>query len=235
MSQTHMRRFAISDLHGCNRTFQALLETLRFDKNDVLYLLGDLVDRGPDSKGVIDTVWHLLKEGYTVRCLRGNHEQMMLNARTDPENRRHWMINGGGVAFESFEVPRLTDIPVNYFEWLENLPCYFDLDDYLLVHAGFDFQQPNPLSDTESMLWIRGWYKQIDHEWLGKRAIIHGHTPVDRKDIGLQLENLTRDRVLNIDNGCVFARNRPGLGHLCAFDLDEWKLYFQPNCESKSV
>ncbi|MFT5168289.1 MAG: serine/threonine protein phosphatase 1, partial [Saprospiraceae bacterium] len=64
-----MKQYAISDIHGCAKTFKALLEQISFSKEDVLYLLGDYVDRGPDSKGVIDHIWQLQSEGYTVFCL----------------------------------------------------------------------------------------------------------------------------------------------------------------------
>ena len=64
------RKIAISDIHGCNKTFQKLLfETLNLQKNDQLYLLGDYIDRGPDSKGVLDTIQNLITNGYYVRCL----------------------------------------------------------------------------------------------------------------------------------------------------------------------
>jgi serine/threonine protein phosphatase 1 len=228
-----MRRIVLSDLHGCNRTFLALLDTLQLDKRDTLYILGDLVDRGPDSKGVIDTVWRLQREGYAVHCLRGNHEQMMLDARADRNSQHHWVVNGGAAVFQSFGAQDVADIPADYFEWLENLPYFFDLGDCILVHAGLDFRKADPLQDTESMLWIRSWYKQIDYAWLGERILVHGHTPIDSMGIGMQLESLARGRVLDIDNGCVFAGIRPGLGHLCAFDLDARKLYFQANCEAE--
>ncbi|MCC6412552.1 MAG: metallophosphoesterase, partial [Saprospiraceae bacterium] len=65
-----MKKYAISDIHGCNKTFLALLENLDFSKADELYLLGDYVDRGPDSKGVFDTIFRLQSEGYKVQCLR---------------------------------------------------------------------------------------------------------------------------------------------------------------------
>ena len=70
-----MRRFAISDIHGCARTFEALLDRIAFTSQDELYLLGDYIDRGGDSKGVLDLIFRFQKEGYAVQCLLGNHEQ----------------------------------------------------------------------------------------------------------------------------------------------------------------
>jgi len=75
-----MKKYVISDIHGCAKTFKALVDRISFSREDELYLLGDYIDRGPDSKGVIDHIWDLLETGYTVHCLTGNHEQMFLHA-----------------------------------------------------------------------------------------------------------------------------------------------------------
>ena len=72
------RRFAISDIHGCLKTFKQLLETIGLEKSDELFLLGDYVDRGPDSMGVVRYIQHLIVEGYFVTCLKGNHERHLL-------------------------------------------------------------------------------------------------------------------------------------------------------------
>ena len=66
-----MRKFAISDIHGCLKSFEALLDKIQLSTSDELYILGDYIDRGPDSKGVIDYIWKLEQEGYAVKCLRG--------------------------------------------------------------------------------------------------------------------------------------------------------------------
>jgi len=75
-----MRQFAIADIHGHLKTFKALLREINFTVFDELFLLGDFIDRGPDSKGVIDYIEELKQTGYTVYCLRGNHEQLCLDA-----------------------------------------------------------------------------------------------------------------------------------------------------------
>lgn len=66
------REFAIADIHGCCRTFRHLLEQIGFGKQDTLYLLGDYIDRGPDSRGVIETILELVREGYDIRPHMGN-------------------------------------------------------------------------------------------------------------------------------------------------------------------
>ena len=224
-----MSRFAISDIHGCLKSFKALLKQIDFSKEDELFLLGDYIDRGPDSKGVIDHIWFLQREGYTIKCLKGNHEEMMLDAFFSSEKQSFWLKNGGWNTMASFGGVSTSDIPQEYTQWLKNLPCYLETPEYILVHAGLNFEKENPLNDEVAMLWIRNWYHKIDEDWLGNRKIIHGHTPTIRPQIQKQLEHINQHTVLDIDCGCVY--DRAGLGYLIAFNLDEKKLHFCPNVD----
>lgn len=222
-------KIAISDIHGCIKTFKALLSKLGFSKNDTLFLLGDYIDRGPDSKGVIDYIWELQSENYDVRCLRGNHDQMMLDALFSMKWQRTWLHNGGWTTIESFDAKLLSEIPIQYFNFFKEMPYYFEEDEYLLVHAGLNFMEDDPLSDKEAMLWERNWDHKIDKEWLGNRIIIHGHTPIKKFKIEHSLLTLEETPVINIDNGCVYDRGE--LNNLCAFDMTNRKLYFQANVD----
>jgi len=229
-----MRKFAISDIHGCKQTFEALLDKIAFSTEDELYLLGDYIDRGPDSKGVFDYIWQLQNEGYAVKCLRGNHEQLMLTAFEDDDDTKmnHWLMNGGVATIRSFVMEDgKPDIPDQYFTFTENLDYFFEVDEYILVHAGLNFRQGHPLTDETSMLWIRYWYEDIDARWLGDRIIVHGHTPISKERIEQQFRDLNQMPALDIDGGCVYAGRRPEMGYLCAFDLGERVLHFQKNVE----
>jgi len=220
-----IRKYAISDIHGCVKTFKALLEKIKFSKEDELYLLGDYIDRGPDSKGVIDHIWQLQEEGYAVHCTKGNHEQMILKAEFDLNAFRSWRIHGGIETITSFGVVQLREIDEKYKEWIRSLPHYLEVDEYILVHAGFKFDMPNPFDEKESMLWERNWYTRLNRAWLGDRIIIHGHTPMKAIDIKAQAVLMYKTSYLDIDNGCVF--DREGMGQLVAFDLGNRKLIFQ--------
>ncbi len=225
-----MRNIAISDIHGCLLTFKALLhDKLNLTKKDTLYLLGDYIDRGPNSKGVIDYVWTLQDAGYTVHCLRGNHEQMLLQVRDNPSLFNWWSRNGGNKALQSFDLWKSYEkIPKRYWDFIENLPYYFELDQYLLVHAGFNFNRENPFVDTESMLWIRRWYLDFDKDKqasIDNKIIIHGHTPTPKDTIYAMFYSLGSFPVLNIDAGCFVY------GDLCAFDMTNGQLYFQENLD----
>ncbi len=224
-----MKRFAISDIHGCVKTFKALLQQIQFSKEDILYLLGDYIDRGPDSKGVIDHIWKLQSSGFKVICLKGNHEQMMLDALGSLKKQRHWLMHGGSNTVESFDIDDLSKIPKEYIDWLQNLIHHQEIDGFILVHAGLNFTLNNPLEDSTAMLWSRNWYTEINRSWLGDRIIIHGHTPIEVSSIKQHLKDLNKNPVIDIDAGCCFERS--GLGNLCALDLDSKTLYFQANID----
>lgn len=225
-----MRKIAITDIHGCLLTFKELLhKEVAFSKKDTLYLLGDYVDRGPNSKGVLDHIFELKEKGYTVNCLRGNHEQMMLQVRENPSKFDWWSRNGGYKTMQSFDLWKSYEmIPKKYWDFIESLPYFFDLKEYVLVHAGFNFNHNYPFLDKESMLWIRRWYLDFDDkakESIDHKTIIHGHTPTPKDTIYSMFHDLERFPVLNIDAGC-FA-----YGDLCAFDMTNKKLYFHENVD----
>ncbi|TNE62574.1 MAG: serine/threonine protein phosphatase [Bacteroidetes bacterium] len=225
-----MPTYAIGDIHGCNRTFQALLEQLPLQPGDKLVLLGDLIDRGPDSKGVVDLVFRLREYGHRVVCLRGNHEQLLLDAIADESAWNRWLINGGLEALESFGLARPDQIPELYLDFFRAMPFWYETDGFLCVHGGPDFSLADPLENEHRLLWMRRWYADIDYQWLGDRTILHGHTPEEMEMIETQYRNLETGRYLNLDNGCVYAYRgmlRSDLGRLLAFSLDEGKLFVQ--------
>ncbi len=226
-----MRRFAISDIHGCLQSFRALLDKIGLVQGDQLYLLGDFIDRGPDSKGVIEQVMDLESGGILVFNLTGNHEYAFLRALKEPGFYGTWMRTYGGEAtIRSYGSP--WDIPEKHLDWMRSLPLYHQTDGYFLVHAGLDFRVSDPLDDPMGMLYIRDWYANLNREWLGNRILVHGHTPVTKAEILKQRDGLAALPVLNIDAGCVFAGIRPGLGYLCGLDMDSLELHFVENAEA---
>ena len=220
-------RIVISDIHGCHLTFKKLVrEKLDLKSDDHLFLLGDIVDRGPDTKGVLDFIMELMEE-YDVRMIRGNHEQIMLDSRNDPELFQYWMKNSGGdKTMESFGVKYLDEIPDHYFDLIESMEYYIELEDAYLVHAGFNFNLEDPFSDTESMMTIRDF--PINNEIVKFKKIIHGHTPVPISRIEQAIDSGHQE--INIDNGCVFG-SASEYGSLMALELNEMKLIVQPNVE----
>lgn len=225
-----MRRFAISDIHGCCKTFRELVDNqLEIRLEDKLYVLGDYIDRGPDSKGVIDYILELRSEGYQVECLLGNHEEMLVNALEHSHLSDIWLRNGGKATLRSFNAVAPIDIPQKYWDFISELKYHIELDDYFLVHAGFNFSNEDIFEDRHAMLWIRRWYNEIEPSRLNGKTIVHGHTPISPLEIREHAENRP---YIDIDAGCVYQPRYP-YGYLCALNLDDRSLIFQPYIEDK--
>jgi len=218
------RIFAIGDIHGCSKTFEAMLfDKIEIKKSDQIFCIGDYIDRGKDSKGVIDIILTLKDEGFSIYTLRGNHEQMMLDAFTDDEAMDVWLNNGGGATLKSFGIKSLRDLPDRYLSFLMETEFYLQKDRYIFTHAGLNFENENIFEDKDAMLWIR--YFERYQPALGNKLLIHGHTPEPLDHILNQTGNC-----INIDGGCVYAHKRH-FGNLVVFDANERKLITMHNCE----
>lgn len=221
------RKIAISDIHGCLKTFRQLLEEkVQFTKQDTLYLLGDYIDRGPDSKGVIDYILQLQSEKFNVICLKGNHEEMLLKALEYKFHQNIFLRNGGEQTLQSYGYTRVEELRNHpHIAFFKNLFYYLELDNYYLVHAGFDFRAHSPFYLTKPMLWIRNWHHQIDRTKLDGKIIVHGHTPQTVKSIKAMKHNMAISQYMNIDAGCF------GYKKMCALDLTNRVLYFQDSLD----
>lgn len=221
--QDYSRRLVIPDIHGCINSFEGLLNKINLQKTDQLFFLGDYIDRGPSSSGVLDLIFDLQKGNYSIFPLRGNHEQMLLDAaryKAD-ELRNH---------AETFNVSDLLQgnkVKDDYFGFLDSLPYFYELDDFYLVHAGFNFNAPDPFNDYEAMLWIRGFVP--DSNRLNNKSVIHGHDPATMEEIRDGIDN--RRLKIPLDNGCVHYGIRPGMGNLLCLDLDTMALSIQENID----
>ncbi len=219
------RTFIIGDVHGCAATLRRLVEVaLRPEPTDRICLLGDLIDRGPDSKGVLDFIFELRERGLRVDSIRGNHEEMYLQAGNDSHSQGLWYANGGLETLASFQADGPDDIPRRYRDLLDSFPLYILLDDFIIVHAGLNFDTPDPFGDTGAMLWTRSTY--VDRERIGGRRLICGHTLVSQS----RLEASLGSSKIMLDNGCFF-NDRDGMGNLAALELESMTLYVQPNME----
>ena len=114
------RTIAVGDIHGCSTAFAALLEAIDPQPSDTIVTLGDYVDRGIDSKGVIDQLISLGDRCHLIPLL-GNHEDMMLRAREERADFRFWMNCGGIVCLDSYgSTGRIELVPRDHFEFLES-------------------------------------------------------------------------------------------------------------------
>lgn len=220
------KRWVISDIHGCSKTFKALLAQLKLTKDDELYLLGDYINKGPGSKAVIKRILKLKAEGYKVRCLKGNHEDVMLRSLNDPILKPFFRQQGGQKTLKSFGVSSMANIPDEYMEFFKTLEYYIELDDYVLVHAGFNFIKKDVFKDKHAMMWSR--HDKVLPERINYRKIVHGHTPTSLKKIKDNLKAKKSYEIV-VDNGCVY--HVVGQGNLVALELNTLKLVVQPNIE----
>lgn len=216
------RKIAIGDIHGCINTFSKLLDKINLQKTDVLYLLGDYVDRGSDSKSVIDLIIKLQNSGYDVRPLIGNHEFMLLESHNFHKSYLHWITQGGNHTIDSFE----EYFDLEYLEFFKNLKYFYLEDDFILVHGGLDFSQDKPLKHTDSIIWTRN--KTIDRSKTGNRRLIVGHTPTELNKI----RQSVNEDIIHLDGGCVYS-DVEWLGNLVALDFIAMKLFVQKNIESR--
>ena len=230
------RRIAIADVHGCLKTLRKLIEErISLNGDDSLYFVGDFIDRGPDSKGVLDYISRLAGDDYRIYSVRGNHEEMLLESLMDPKFLPNWIYNGAETTIYSFgldpglflTIETVYQIPSEYIQQIEKLPYYIELEDYLIVHAGFNFYMDDPFQDHHAMIWSRDM--MYDPDKANHRTVIHGHTPVPVEEIRQMIADPSPG-LINIDAGCVYTEY-PGLGNLVAFNLDNRELVVQKNID----
>lgn len=217
------RRFAIPDIHGCYYTFQALIKKLSLTTDDHVFILGDMINRGKRSSYVIDFILHLYSSGYKIFPLQGNHENDVIKNLIDNPISEELLQHKK--TLKSFTKDGI--ILPSYDVFFRTLPhCILSGDDYVLAHAGLNFEG-NPFKDFDEMLSIREF--SYDGSKIKNRKLIHGHTPVNKSEIK---ENLSNNApVINLDNGCVVLDKHPKKGTLLCLNLDSQELIGQRNID----
>jgi len=191
--------YAIGDVHGRLDVLEPLVAELIRDsarsalkERPLLILLGDYVDRGPSSAGVIEFLLNLADEGhFEVRALKGNHEEALLGFLDDPSFGQTWMTHGGGETLISYgvqlptrnEVQAWSDardalaqaLPPRHAQFLQGLQLMTVVGDYAFVHAGVRPGAPLDRQTERDLLWIR--YEFLDSDGPFEKVIVHGHTP----------------------------------------------------------
>lgn len=181
--------YVVGDIHGCLDPLQRLIAQLPLSESDEVIFLGDYIDRGPDSKGVIDYLL-TLRGRYTF--LMGNHERMFLDFLQGKE-RPLFLYNGGTATLESYG--GLSRIPATHLRFLDGLQPYRETEDYLFVHAGIRPGIPLQEQDESDLLWIREEF--YAHPGRYPKTVVFGHTPMR--------EVLMGDDRIGIDTACVYG------------------------------
>jgi serine/threonine protein phosphatase 1 len=187
-----MKTFVIGDIHARRAQLQSLLEMLPRDgASDTLVFLGDLIDRGTDAPGTVSDVLELKRENpERVICLRGNHEQMLLDFLD--EGASIWLspVTGGERTYEQYTGCRLliqsekdfeeartktaTSVPAEHLEFFRQMPLYHEDDYALYVHAGLDRGKHPRETEAHCLLWSRDM--EFFKNYTGKPCLF-GHTP----------------------------------------------------------
>jgi serine/threonine protein phosphatase 1 len=133
-----MRTLAIGDIHGCLRSLDALLDAVAPAQDDTLIFLGDYIDRGPNSRGVVERVLQLAARQRVIR-LQGNHEQMMLEALGGGEKLRAWLYYGGEATMHSYsplgDAGKMSDVPDEHWNFMRTGADFFETPTHFFVHA----------------------------------------------------------------------------------------------------
>lgn len=213
-----VRIYAIGDVHGRADLLQSLLTVIDADlarsapERAIQVFLGDYIDRGPDSRAVLDVLIERSKSHETV-CLKGNHEVFLLEVLKDPTRLEEWRHYGGLLTLVSYGImPTMNPsaeqqvelieglrraIPPEHLAFVQHLPSSFTCGDFFFVHAGVKPGVALERQKEEDLLWIREEFLNSE-ERFGK-YIVHGHTPISAPDI--------RPNRINIDTGAYATGN----------------------------
>ncbi|HEY6976090.1 MAG TPA: metallophosphoesterase, partial [Chitinophagaceae bacterium] len=205
-----------------------LVEKINFERQDEIYFLGDYIDRGAQSKEVVDFIGELKDNNYKIHTLRGNHEQLFMDSDKGFNDFENWIMNGGIATLESFQIARFGELDDEYKAFFNATKFYFETNDFIFVHAGLNFQVQALFEDTFSMLWIRNM--KVDKKRVGDKVIIHGHTPTPLKVVKKNLALIHKTGALNIDTGCVM-KDYHGYGYLSALEVGTMQLYSVENID----
>ena len=212
--------FAIGDIHGQIDRLHEALEMIErdADRDAPVVFLGDYVDRGPDSRAVIDTLMRGQAEGRPWTCLMGNHDRYVLRfldnpLYDDPQTSRPLLWTdpplGGRATLASYGVnvgdhrtlTAIRDdaaeaIPQAHLDWIAALPRLHEADHQIFVHAGLRPGVPLDAQAEDDLIWIRKPFLETEHDW--GRLVVHGHTALD-------FPQLYANR-LNLDGGAGYGR-----------------------------
>ncbi len=192
--------YAVGDIHGRLDLLRRLIADIvanaamaNKDTRPVIVFLGDYVDRGPHSRGVIDQILQLAgASDFEIRSLLGNHEQAMLWFLKDAKTGRGWTAHGGAETLASYGVapPQAqaddkaweaarqaleAALPAQHLAFLRGLELYLEIGDYLFVHAGIKPGVPLEKQSQRDLLWIRDDF--LNASYTGDKVVVHGHTP----------------------------------------------------------
>jgi len=216
-----MKSYVIGDIHGCADELRYLIDGLSLARGDRLVFLGDYIDRGPDSRGVVSFLLDLKKKLSAIEFvfLKGNHEDMFLSyLGIGGAHGDMFLINGGKATLASYGLnpncPSVSEahtvIPPDHLEFYRHLQNYFIMDPFLCVHAGIDPEKSLAEQTEEEFFWIRNKFIFASHSL--PHTVLFGHTPQHTVYYDLPYK-------VGLDTGLVYGNM------LTCLDVDEKVLY----------
>ena len=199
-----MRRFVIGDIHGCAKALRTLIETIDPSADDELVFVGDYIDRGPDSRNVVDQVLSLSSVCKTV-TLRGNHEVMLQGVTLGGLDDAVWLANGGNTTVSSYG-GKLSKIPDDHLHFYQNLRPYYETEDSIFVHANYDPALEMSQQD-EMMIYWKHLIHPLPAAHVSDKRVFVGHTPQAGGHV------LDAGHLVGIDTYCF------GNGYLTAYEV----------------
>jgi len=208
------RLYAVGDIHGCAGLLGDLMEKIDLEDAGAakkrLIFLGDYVDRGENSKGVIDRLLSIRAQHPDAIFLKGNHEQAILDFLDAPDSNEDWLHWGGDKTLESYGVAEIWSktparlaaelnerVAPSHLDFLSSLELWRVLGDYVFVHAGFRPGVALAEQTEEDCLWIRATFHNAAPEGRPKEVVVHGHHPVKKpQDHGWRIA---------VDTGAVWS------------------------------
>jgi serine/threonine protein phosphatase 1 len=168
------RTIAIGDIHGCLAALESLLAALQPRPFDTIVLLGDYIDRGPDSRGVIERLLRLGGECQLITLL-GNHDEMLLQVYDgQAELYVDWLLFGGNATLQSYDTLRPEEIPAEHIAFLRSCRLWHESERFFYVHGNYLAELPLGAQPRETLLWDSLKTRRPGPHCSGKTAIV-GH------------------------------------------------------------
>jgi serine/threonine protein phosphatase 1 len=169
------RTIAIGDVHGCNTALAALLKGLALQTDDTLVMLGDVIDRGPDSRDVIDQL-KSVSERCRLVCLQGNHEQMLLDALDGRMPIQEWLVHGGAETLDSYgKGAGMTALDPEHVEFIRGWGDVVETDSHFFAHGNYLATRPFDRQPWTDLRWQSLKWHTPEPHISGKTAVL-GHT-----------------------------------------------------------
>lgn len=171
-----MAIYAIGDIHGCFTALETIFKQYIIQEEDTVVFLGDYIDRGPNSKGVID--WLIKnKEKYHFEFILGNHEIMMQAAKNNHDALKDWLYFGGAETLNSYNIGDdlnwVHKIEKSHWEFIDSCKPYVEIDDYIFVHAGLEKGKNLEAQNKHHLFWKKF---EIPEKYSKTKKVICGHT-----------------------------------------------------------